>query len=136
MPKQVSPANMRTLASFRYALRQFLHFSEAAAGEVGLTPQQHQALLAIEGFNGPEPVTVGMLAQRLQIRHHSAVGLVDRLVRKSLVKRSRDSDDRRKVILTVTRRGGNLLHRLSTTHREELKRIGPELIKQLQALLS
>jgi len=120
-----------TLADFRYALRQFLHFSEDAAEQAGLSPQQHQALLAIMGFPGREQVTIGELAERLQIRHHSAVGLVDRLVAQSLVTRQHDTTDRRQVYIALSSGGQALLEQLSTAHREELRRLGP----QLRALL-
>ena len=83
--KQLSKSQYEMLAAFRYALRQFLHFSEEAAHAAGITPQQHQALLAVKGFRGRDCVTVGELAERLQLRHHSAVGLVDRLVAEGLM---------------------------------------------------
>ena len=72
--KQLSKSQYELLAAFRYALRQFLHFSEEAARAAGITPQQHQALLAVKGFPGRDCVTVGELAERLQLRHHSAAG--------------------------------------------------------------
>jgi DNA-binding MarR family transcriptional regulator len=112
------------LAEFRYALRRFLVFSEDAARRSGLTAQQHQALLALKGF-GPRPMTTGELANRLLIRHHSAVGLIDRLVSKSLVKRFPGSDDRRQVLLALTSKSETLLAKLSQAHRRELKRLAP-----------
>lgn len=115
------------LADFRYALRQFQRFSERAAEDAGLTPQQHQALLAIMGFPGREQITIGELAERLQIRHHSAVGLVDRLVAQKLVTRQHDSADRRQVYIALSEHGRTLLEQLSTAHREELRRLGPQL---------
>ena len=115
------------LAEFRYALRRFLRFSESAAGEAGLTPQQHQALLAIKGFPGREKVTVGELAERLQIRHHSAVGLVDRLEAARLIKRSSGTEDRRKVYIALTAHGDRMIERLSALHHEELLRLTPQL---------
>ncbi|MEO6753630.1 MAG: helix-turn-helix domain-containing protein, partial [Chthoniobacteraceae bacterium] len=78
--KRLSKSQYEVLAAFRFALRRFLRFSEDAATAAGITPQQHQALLAIKGFPARDRVTVGELAERLQIRHHSAVGLIDRLV--------------------------------------------------------
>ena len=105
MTRSVSQAEYETLAAFRYALRQFLHFSDTAAEAVGLTPQQHQALLAIKGFPGRDRVTIGELAERLQIRHHSAVGLVDRLVTQKLVAREAAADDRRQVYVRLTPAG-------------------------------
>src|SRR5580658_4553073 len=84
-PRQLNKAQYETLAEFRYALRQFIHFSEEAAQAAGITPQRHQALLAIKGFPGRDSVTVGELAEQLQIAHHSAVGLVDRLAAQKLI---------------------------------------------------
>jgi DNA-binding MarR family transcriptional regulator len=128
---KVSKADYETLAAFRYALRQFLHFSEEAAGEVGLTPQQHQALLTIKGYPGRDYVTIGELAERLQIRHHSAVGLVDRLEAQNLVARRDAEADRRQVYVTLTPRGSNLLEQLAVAHRTELQRIGPQISQLL-----
>lgn len=114
------------LAAFRHTLRQFLHFSEQAAEQAGLTPQQHQALLAIMGFPGREQVTIGELAERLQIRHHSAVGLVDRLAAQGLVTRQSGASDRRQVYVALSEHGLALLEQLSAAHREELRRLGPQ----------
>lgn len=122
------------LAAFRFALRQFLHFSEAAAHAAGLTPQQHQALLAIKGFPGREEVNVRELAERLQLRHHSAVELIDRLEAEKLVKRERDASDGRKVLIRLAARGERLLATLSAVHRVQLSRIGPQLTGLLQEL--
>lgn len=122
------------LAAFRFALRQFLHFSEAAAHAAGLTPQQHQALLAIKGFPGREEVNVRELAERLQLRHHSAVELIDRLEAEKLVKRERDASDGRKVLIRLAARGERLLATLSAVHRVQLGRIGPQLTGLLQEL--
>jgi DNA-binding MarR family transcriptional regulator len=115
------------LAEFRYTLRQFMRFSEAAAGEVGLTPQQHQALLAIKGFPGREKITIGELAERLQIRHHSAVGLANRLEAEKLIERSSGIDDRRKVYISLTVHGDSMIERLSALHHDELLRLTPQL---------
>ncbi len=131
---KVSKTDYETLAAFRHALRQFLHFSEEAAGKVSLTPHQHQALLAIKGYPGRDYVTIGELAERLQIRHHSAVGLVDRLEVQNLVARRAAEIDRRQVYVTVTPHGLTLLERLSATHRAELQRIGPRLSELLAQL--
>ena len=126
-PKVVSKAEYEVLAEFRYTLRQFMSFSENAAEEIGLTPQQHQALLAIKGFPGREQITVGELSERLQIKHHSAVGLIDRLEAENLIDRSAGLTDRRKVFISLTGRGLSILEKLSTIHREELRRLGPQL---------
>lgn len=124
--RQVSDREYEMLASFRHALRRFLSFSEEAARQVGLTPQQHQALLAIKGSQRGE-VTVGDLAEALQIKHHSAVGLVDRLVEQGLAARVPAEADRRQVLVTLTSRGLDLLAELTSAHRSELRRVGPEL---------
>ena len=133
-PARVTDAEYQALANFRYALRRFLRFSEDAAHEAGLAPQQHQALLAIKGFRDESPMTIGELAERLQIRHHSAVGLVDRLGSEGLVARKQSKTDRRQVHLTLTARGEAVLERLSAQHREELRRAGPEIADLLQKL--
>src|SRR6185437_8050458 len=90
---KVSQAEYETLAELRYSLRQFMHFSEVAAHVAGITPQQHQALLAIKGFPGGQ-ITIGELAERVQVRHNSAVGLVDPLVLKKFVVRQHLAKDR------------------------------------------
>lgn len=132
--RRVAKEDYETLSAFRYALRRFLRFSESAAENAGLTPQQHQALLAIKGFPGRDQVTIGELAERLQLRHHSAVGLVDRLEERSLILRKPSVADRREVNVRVSRRGMNLLERLSAAHKEELQRIAPQLATLIEAL--
>jgi DNA-binding MarR family transcriptional regulator len=119
----VSQDEYETLAAFRYHLRQFLHFSEEAAQQVGLTPQQHQALLTIKGFPGRDYVTVGELAEWLQIKHHSAVGLVNRLVAQGLVTRNAGTEDRRQVYISLTAHGLELLSELTAAHKAEIRRV-------------
>jgi DNA-binding MarR family transcriptional regulator len=132
--RPLTKSQYQMLAAFRYALRRFIHFSEQAAIAAGITPQQHQALLAIKGFPGRDRVTVGELAERLQLRHHSAVGLIDRLVSDNLVARAASSQDRRQVFVQLTRRGERVLERLSAAHTRQLKRMSPELTLLLQQL--
>ncbi len=132
--KPISKSQYENLAAFRFALRKFLRFSEDAAGAAGLTPQQHQALLAIKGFPGRDHVTVGELAERLQIKHHSAVGLIDRLVLEDLVMREASATDRRQVDIRLTARGESTLEELASLHREQLRHIGPELSALLRRL--
>jgi DNA-binding MarR family transcriptional regulator len=131
---KVDQTEYEALAEFRYSLRQFLRFSEEAAQNAGLTPQQHQALLAIKGFPGGRSITVGELAERLQIRHHSTVGLVDRLVLKNFVARKHDGTDRRQVYLALTERGCHMLEKLSAAHKEQLRRVGPRIESLLKRL--
>ena len=121
------------LASFRYALRSFLRFSEAAAEKVGLTAQHYQALLAVCAAGGGR-VTINDLAQQLLIRHNSAVGLVDRLSTQGLVARKPSPEDGRKVYLRLTAKGDRVLEKLAEVHREELRRIGPQLEALLQQI--
>ena len=124
---RVSDREYEMLASFRHTLRRFLSFSEEAARVVGRTPQQHQAMLAIKGFQGREELTIGDLAEALQIKHHSAVGLVDRLVDQGLAAQLQAPEDRRQVLVTLTSHGLGLLAELTSAHRRELRRVGPEL---------
>jgi len=120
-------AEYETLAEFRYALRLFMRFSEQAAEGAGLTPQAHQALLAIKGYPGRDHVSLGELAERLQIKHHSAVGLVDRMEAQKWVSRRVCAEDRRRVEVALTARGLSVLEKLSAAHRDELRRVGPHL---------
>src|SRR5262245_22878073 len=111
-PARLSKAQYRLLAAFRYHLRRFLHFSEHAAKNAGLTARQHQALLAIKGFPDQESITIGDLAEQLHIAHHSAVGLVDRSVKQRLIARQPSAHDRRQVYVELTSRGSKILERL------------------------
>jgi len=115
------------LAEFRTTLNGFLAFSDAAARAAGLVPRQHQALLAIKGFAHREAITAGQLARRLCIQHHSAVGLINRLAAKGLLRRRPDPADHRQVRLELTPKATHLLARLSVAHRGELKRTAPLL---------
>jgi DNA-binding MarR family transcriptional regulator len=124
---KLSPADYQVLAEFRFLLRHFVVFSEEAAREAGLAPQQHQALLAIKGFESDSPPTIGDLAQRLAIKHHSAVGLVDRLEKAGHLKRHHDDADRRRVWLALTASGESILADLSSAHRDELRLLTPSL---------
>ncbi len=121
------------LAQFRYQLRKFLSFSEAAAHGAGLTSQQHQALLAIKGFSGAQPVSVGDLADLLLVRHHTAVELVDRIAKLGLLARIADDDDSRRILLKLTRKGERKLQTLSKIHFEELQAASPRLTRILRS---
>ena len=125
----------RALAEFRYQLRRFLQFSEDQARAAGLEPQQHQLLLAIKGLPENCPSTIRELANRLLLKHHSTVELVDRLERRGAVRRTPNPDDARTVLVQLTRTGEQLLATLSQAHSGELKSAGPALIKALTAVL-
>ena len=135
VPKTVPNSDYQALAAFRHALSRFLHFSATAARSVGLSPQQHQLLLAIKGTEGRDYLTVSEIAEKLQLKHHSAVGLVDRLASKKLVMRESDKADRRVVHVYIAPKGEGLIARLSAAHREELKKSGPDLQARLEAIL-
>ena len=124
---RITKSHYESLAELRHALRRFLSFSQDAARQSGLTPQQHQALLAIKGFPGRDYVSITELAERLQLRHHSTVGLVDRLTRARLLCRAPSVADRRRVELRLTAQGEKVIEKLSTTHLQELRQFGPEL---------
>lgn len=128
---EISQADYRRLSEFRYLIRRFLEFSQVQAHEAGLTPRQHQALLAIKGFPGGGPVTIGDLAERLRIRHHSAVELVNRLCEAGLLARHQDKDDHRRVLLRLTEQAEDRLAELSAAHLDELSRIEPMLKRLL-----
>ncbi|MEZ2330469.1 MarR family winged helix-turn-helix transcriptional regulator [Mesorhizobium sp. RCC_202] len=128
---EISLADYQRLSEFRYLLRRFLEFSQVQANDAGLTPRQHQALLAIKGYPGGGPVAVGDLAERLRIRHHSAVELVNRLAEAGLVVRDQDKADNRRVLLQLTPLADDRLAELSVAHLDELSRIEPMLRRLL-----
>lgn len=128
----VTKANYEALAEFRYALRKFLAFSEEAASRVGLTPQQHQALLAVKGAPGTDWLSISQIADRLLVRHHTAVELIDRLVSLGLVIRKADPSDGRRMQVFLTEEGEQALDDLSASHIDELKNIRPTLRKLLK----
>ena len=121
----LSPAEYETIAAFRYMLRRFLATTDRNAASAGLTQQQYQALLVIRA--DPGEVTIRDLADRLLVKHHSAVGLVDRLSRQGLVRRERAAEDRRRVAIRFTPHGERVFRKLASVQREELRRIGPDL---------
>jgi DNA-binding MarR family transcriptional regulator len=125
----------QALAEFRYQIRRFLHFSEQAAREAGLEPQQHQLLLALKGLPERRKATIGELAERLQIQHHSTVELIDRMVERDLIQRNRDEEDQRRVIIKLTPEGEEVLRKLSLLHHTELQATGPSLVQALNRLI-
>lgn len=134
--EEISHTDYQALAELRYQLRRFLRLSEEAVRARGLKPQQHQLLLALKGLPGGRKATIGELAERLQVQHHSAVELIDRLVERGLVVRARDGTDQRKVIITLTPQGEKVLQELSLYHRAELRSAGPALIQVLNELIN
>ena len=129
-------SDYEALAQFRYQVRTFLAFSEAAAQRAGLTPQQHQALLAIKGFAGQEGASVGDVARFLLIRHHTAVELMNRMARLKLISRGADPADARRVLVNLTTKGEQKLRALSRIHLTELRAASPVLSKILRSFRS
>lgn len=123
-----------TLAEFRFALRSFLHFSERAAANAGLQPQQHQLLLQVAGASETAIVTIAYAASRLGLKHNSVVELVDRSQREGLLSRTSDAEDRRRAILQVTRKGRHVLAKLSGHHARELREMAPRLVASLKKI--
>ncbi len=120
-------ADYARLARFRYALRRFLHFSEAQARAAGISPNQYQLMLFVRAFD--DPPTIADLAERLQIEHQSAVGLLDRSVEAGLVRRRRDRADARRVRVALTPRGAALLASLVAAHSPEFRRLSTALAR-------
>lgn len=129
----LTDADYRVLADFRQTLRRFLAFSEARAGEVGLTPQQHQALLAVKAAQ-PGMATIGYLAEWLMLKPHSASGLADRLEVLGLLERRASAEDRRQAQVVLTAKADRVLAALSVTHKEEIRRLRPMLGKLLDRI--
>lgn len=125
--KKITKTQYERLGAFRHGLGRFLRFSHEAARRAGLRPQQHQALLAIKGFPGRDYVSVRELAERLHVKHNSAVGLVDRLEERGLIRRSLSKQDARQLDIRLTKRGEALIEKLSQTHLQELRSVGPQL---------
>jgi DNA-binding MarR family transcriptional regulator len=135
MVSELTKQNYAALAEFRFQIRHFLHFSELRARGAGIEPQQYQLLLALAGMAEDAEPTVGYLAERLLVKHHSAVELVDRLERLGFVQRATNPKDRRGVLVSLTEAGAQVLDELSTSHREELDRTGPKLAEALRRIM-
>jgi DNA-binding MarR family transcriptional regulator len=129
--QKLNDSDYQALAEFRYQIRCFLRFSEQVARAAGLEPQQHQVLLAIKGLPQERKATIGVLAERMQLAHHSTVELIDRLEEKGLVTRLRDESDRRQVIVNLTAAGEKILAELSLNHLKEIGSVGPMLVDVL-----
>lgn len=135
LPGQDKRPDFKAMAELRYQIRKFLRFSENAAREAGIEPQQHQLLLAIRGLPDGLRPTIGALAERMQLQHHSTVELIDRLVDRGFLCRLRATDDRRQVLVKLTKEGENFLNKLSLHHLQELQSAGPRFVSILQTLL-
>lgn len=120
--------DFEALAAFRFAIRSYLRFSEDTVRAHGISPQQYQLMLALAGFPGRDWASVRELAERLQLKHHSVVELVNRAQQQGLVERTPDPDDARAVRVQLTADGERALGLLSALHRDELRRMGSALV--------
>jgi DNA-binding MarR family transcriptional regulator len=132
MNKSLTLADYESLAELRYHIRRFLHFSEQASRKAGLEPRQHQLMLTLKGLPAGTRPKIGELAERLQVQHHSAVELVNRLAAGGHVRRHRGGEDRREVLLSLTPKGEKILRQLSLHHKAELRTLGPALVSALK----
>jgi DNA-binding MarR family transcriptional regulator len=133
--KRLMLSDYQALAEFRYQIRKFLHFSEQAIKQAGLERGQYQLMLAIKGMPAGVRPRIRELATRMQIRHHSAVELINRLESKGWVHRARALDDRREVLLALTPKGERILAELALHHRDELRTAGPTLVAALRRVM-
>ena len=135
MSRKISSAEFRALAELRYRIRLFLKEGDAAARVAGLEPQQYLMLLAIRGLAPEVQPKIQTFAERLALKHHSAVELVDRLEQRGFVRRTRSKEDRRQVLVSLLPRGEKLLERVVQQRIGELRASGRELVKAIDALL-
>ena len=139
-PRQMSAPPLKQqdyhhLAALRYTLRKFLRFSkDLVGGRAKLTPEQYEALLAVKAFSKTEGLTVGELSERVQVKHHTAVSLTDKLAARKLVTKKRSTPDRRYVCVKLTPAGSKLLASLAAAHRHEIRKHAAEMIKSLRQL--
>jgi DNA-binding MarR family transcriptional regulator len=133
--KKLTLSDYQALAEFRYQIRRFLHFSEEVVKHAGLERGQYQLMLAIKGMPAEVRPTIGELADRMQIRHHSAVELVNRLEAGGFVHRTRAQKDRREVLLALTPKGEKVLGELALHHHDEIRSAAPELVAALRRIM-
>jgi DNA-binding MarR family transcriptional regulator len=136
MEKLLTLEDYRALAELRHQIRRFLYFSEQVARNAGLEPRQHQLMLALKGLPSGMRPSIGEVAKRLQIQHHSTVELVNRLCSRGFVRRRRAGDDRREVVLALTAKGERVLQDLSLHHKDELRNAGPALVDALDQAMN
>jgi DNA-binding MarR family transcriptional regulator len=136
MARKTNQPDFKAMAELRYQIRRFLRFSENAARQAGIEPQQHQLLMAVRGLPDGFKPTVGVLAERMQLQHHSTVELIDRLVERGFLCRLRATDDRRQVLVKLTHDGEQFLEKLAIHHLQEWQSAGPTLVNLLQTLIA
>ena len=135
MSASLTQQDYHSLASLRYLLRKFLRFSKnLASASAKLTPEQYEALLALKAFSADDGLTVGQLSERVQVKHHTAVSLTDKLAARKLLTKRRGSPDRRYVYVKLTPAGAKLVTALAAAHRREIRKHAAEMIKSLRDL--
>ncbi|MEY2565358.1 MAG: hypothetical protein QOH88_3551 [Verrucomicrobiota bacterium] len=134
MKTELQQEDYEALAAFRYAMRKFLRVSIAVLAEAGLTPEQYEALLALRASERANGLNITALSERLQVRHHTAVTLVGKLVGRKLLARISNESDRRHVNLRLTAAGASILKRMAAIHRRELRNRSAEMIDALLRL--
>src|SRR5262245_61267416 len=135
MSKTSAQPDFKAMAELRYQIRRFLRFSENAARQAGIEPQQHQLLLAVRGLPDVLKPTIGVLAERMQLQHHSTVELIDRLVDRGFLFRLRSTDDKRQVLDKITQDREGYLKQISLNNLLELKSAVSEIVKILEVLV-
>ena len=133
--KKLTLSDYQALAEFRFQIRRFLHFSEQVVKQAGMERGQYQLMLAIKGMPAGIRPRIRELANRMQIRHHSAVELVNRLEAGGFVHRTRAEDDRREVLLALTPKGEKILSELALHHHDEIRSAGPALVTALRRIM-
>ncbi|MGE5217369.1 MAG: MarR family winged helix-turn-helix transcriptional regulator [Chloroflexota bacterium] len=135
MADESTQPNYQAMAELRYQIRRFLRFSETAARQAGIEPQQYQLLMAVKGLPTNAKPNISLLAERMQLQHHSTVELVDRLVERGLLFRLRATDDRRQVLVKLTHDGEEFLEKLALHHLQEWQSAGPTFVQLLQVVI-
>jgi DNA-binding MarR family transcriptional regulator len=135
LTKAISRAEYQTLAEFRYQLASFLRRRRSAAQDAGIEPQQYELMLAVKGLPGGKKPTIKQIAEQLRLQHHSAVELTTRLVERGLIRRERSKEDRRSVLLSVTKEGQRAMDQIVRYSLDQLRDEGPELLKTLARLM-
>src|SRR5689334_18701404 len=135
MATEITTDEYRALAELRYRIRHFLREGDTVARSAGLEPQQYLLLLTLRGLPEGEEATIRTLAERLALKHHSAVELIDRLEGHGYVRRSHSRDDRRCVLVGLLPRGEKLLEQVARDRIGELRASGAALVKAISALL-
>lgn len=136
MPAEITTEEYQALAELRYRIRHFLSEGDTVARAVGLEPQQYLLLLAIRGLPEGQEATIRTLAERLALKHHSAVELIDRLATNGYVRRTRGRDDRRRVLVSLLPRGERILEQVARHRIGELRATGHDLVRTIDQLLA